>query len=145
MSRYPGIDSEPFPCRICSVALLAAPSVRAEPGAVRRDAVEHGGSSRWSGARGALGSRSVVGTCTRVRLLGPRLELCTGTVIDVESGSLHDIFGSPDDMKFQSSMTLFALAAADPASAFYKALDRWCGGTLDAQTLRLLEAGGREC
>jgi uncharacterized protein (DUF1810 family) len=64
---------------------------------------------------------------------------------DVESGSLHEIFGSPDDMKFQSSMTLFALAAADPASAFYKALDRWCGGTLDAQTLRLLEAGGREC
>jgi uncharacterized protein (DUF1810 family) len=42
-------------------------------------------------------------------------------------------------------MTLFALAPADPASAFYKALDRWCGGTLDAQTLRLLEAGGREC
>jgi uncharacterized protein (DUF1810 family) len=54
-------------------------------------------------------------------LLGPRLDLCTRTVIDVESGSLHDIFGSPDDMKFQSSMTLFALAAADPVSPFYKA------------------------
>jgi uncharacterized protein (DUF1810 family) len=46
-------------------------------------------------------------------------------------------------MKFQSSMTLFAVAAADPSSPFYKALDRWCGGTLDAQTLRLLEADGR--
>jgi uncharacterized protein (DUF1810 family) len=77
-------------------------------------------------------------------VLGPRLELCTGTVIDIENGSLRDIFGSPDDMKFQSSMTLFALAAADPASLFYQALNRWCGGTLDAQTLRLLEAGGRE-
>jgi len=43
------------------------------------------------------------------------------------------------------AVTLFALAAAEPASAFYKALDRWCSGTLDAQTLRLLEAGGREC
>jgi uncharacterized protein (DUF1810 family) len=74
-------------------------------------------------------------------LLGPRLDLCTRTVIDVESGSLHDIFGSPDDMKFQSSMTLFSLAAADPDSPFYNALDRWCGGTLDAQTLTLLEAG----
>jgi uncharacterized protein (DUF1810 family) len=78
-------------------------------------------------------------------LLGPRLELCTRTVLDLESGSLHQIFGSPDDMKFQSSMTLFALAAADPASLFYKTLDRWCGGALDAQTLRLLEADGRQC
>lgn len=77
------------------------------------------------------------------RLLGPRLDLCTRTVLGLENGSLHEIFGSPDDMKFQSSMTLFALAAADPASPFYKALDRWCGGTLDAQTLRLLEAEGR--
>ena len=36
-------------------------------------------------------------------------------------------------------MTLFALAAA---SVFYRALDRWCGGTLDPQTLKLLEVGG---
>ena len=78
-------------------------------------------------------------------LLGPRLDHCTRTVLDLEDGSLHQIFGSPDDMKFQSSMTLFALAAADPVSSFYKALDRWCGGALDAQTLRLLDAGGREC
>lgn len=78
-------------------------------------------------------------------LLGPRLELCTRTVLGLENGSLHQIFGSPDDTKFQSSMTLFGLAAADPASVFYKALDRWCGGTLDSQTLMLLEAGGRTC
>jgi uncharacterized protein (DUF1810 family) len=79
-------------------------------------------------------------------LLGPRLDLCTRTILDLEDVSLHQIFGSPDHMKFQSSMTLFALAAAvDSVSPFYKALDRWCGGTLDAQTLRLLEAGGREC
>ena len=76
-------------------------------------------------------------------LLGPRLDLCTRTVLDLENGSLRQIFGSPDDAKFQSSMTLFALAAADPVSAFCKALDRWRGGTLDAQTLRLLEAGGQ--
>jgi len=75
-------------------------------------------------------------------VLGPRLELCARTVFEVPTGSLHQVFGSPDDMKFQSSMTLFALAAADPAGVFYKALDRWCGGTLDPQTLKLLEAGG---
>jgi uncharacterized protein (DUF1810 family) len=78
-------------------------------------------------------------------LLGPRLDHCTRIVLDLEDVSLQQIFGSPDDMKFQSSMTLFALAAADPVSSFYKALDRWCGGALDTQTLRLLDAGGRHC
>jgi uncharacterized protein (DUF1810 family) len=78
-------------------------------------------------------------------VLGARLDQCILTLLGLESGSLHQIFGSPDDMKFQSSMTLFALAAADPASLFYKALDRWCGGTLDAQTLRLLGAGSAPC
>ena len=76
-------------------------------------------------------------------ILGPRLELCTRTVLELESGSLNEIFGSPDDVKFRSSMTLFAVAAADPASAFHQALDRWCRGALDPQTLKLLEAGGR--
>jgi uncharacterized protein (DUF1810 family) len=72
-------------------------------------------------------------------LLEPRLDLCTRTVLALEARSLHEIFGSPDDLKFQSSMTLFALAAAEPTSVFYRALDRWCGGTLDPQTLKLLE------
>lgn len=76
-------------------------------------------------------------------LLGPRLDRCTRIVFDLEGGSLHQIFGTPDDMKFQSSMTLFALAAADPVCPFYKALDRWCGGALDAQTVRALDAGDR--
>ena len=75
-------------------------------------------------------------------LLEPRLDLCTRTVLELEVGSLHEIFGSPDDLKFQSSMTLFALAAAEPTSVFYRALDCWCGGTLDPQTLKLLEVGG---
>jgi uncharacterized protein (DUF1810 family) len=72
-------------------------------------------------------------------LLGPRLELCTRTVLEVANGSLHQVFGSPDDMKFHSSMTLFASAAGDPTSAYYKALDKWCNGTLDPWTLKLLE------
>jgi len=76
-------------------------------------------------------------------VLGPRLELCTRTVLELESGSLNEIFGSPDDVKFRSSMTLFAVAAADPMSAFHQALDRWCRSALDPQTLKLLEAGGR--
>jgi uncharacterized protein (DUF1810 family) len=76
------------------------------------------------------------------QVLGPRLELCTRTLLDLERGSLQRILGSPDDLKFHSSMTLFALAS-DAGSVFHQALDRWCGGAMDGQTLRLLEAGSR--
>ena len=44
-------------------------------------------------------------------LLGSRLVLCTRTVLAVEGRSLHAIFGSPDDMKFRSSIVLFSRAA----------------------------------
>src|SRR5215472_13367761 len=41
-------------------------------------------------------------------VLGPRLERCTGAVLEAEALSLHAIFGSPDDLKFRSCMTLFS-------------------------------------
>ena len=43
-------------------------------------------------------------------VLGPRLDLCTTTVLGSDAPSLHAIFGSPDDMKFRSCATLFALS-----------------------------------
>ena len=75
-------------------------------------------------------------------LLGPRLDLCTRIVLTSESSSLHAIFGSPDDMKFRSCMTLFSLAADDPDNPFRHALDRWCSGRPDEQTLTLIDADG---
>ena len=69
--------------------------------------------------------------------LGPRLVECTELVNAVEGRSAHDIFGSPDDLKFHSSMTLFALAAPDEV-AFGTALDRCFGGRPDERTLDLL-------
>jgi uncharacterized protein (DUF1810 family) len=75
-------------------------------------------------------------------LLGPRLARCTNAVLGVEGRSVHEIFGSPDDLKFHSSMTLFAVAACEAAgetaSPCRDALDRWFQGTPDEQTLRLL-------
>ena len=73
--------------------------------------------------------------------LGPRLHLCTGIVLTSESSSLHAIFGSPDDMKFRSCMTLFSRAMDDPDNPFRHALDRWCGGRPDERTLALIDAG----
>jgi uncharacterized protein (DUF1810 family) len=76
-------------------------------------------------------------------VLGPRLDLCTRLVLAIENSSLHRIFGSPDDLKFRSSMTLFALAAGDQGSPFRQALDRWCDGHMDERTQELLAAGDR--
>src|SRR3569833_1248572 len=44
-------------------------------------------------------------------ILGPRLEDCTRLVLAVEGSTASDIFGWPDEMKFRSSMPLFARAA----------------------------------
>ncbi|TAN40287.1 MAG: DUF1810 domain-containing protein [Nitrospirae bacterium] len=71
-------------------------------------------------------------------ILGKRLLECTEAVIALKYGSLSDIFGYPDDLKFKSSMTLFE-KIADPGSAFSSALDRYCKGERDTKTLRLLE------
>ncbi len=51
--------------------------------------------------------------------------------------NIQEIFGSPDDMKFQSSMTLFAQVAGDNAD-FLAALAKYFGGKPDAATLARL-------
>lgn len=71
-------------------------------------------------------------------VLGERLRQCTGAVLGVEGRTLHQIFGSPDDMKFRSSMTLFALAKGGDGGVFRLALDRYCAGEMDRKTLDLL-------
>ena len=55
------------------------------------------------------------------------------------TSSLKAIFGSPDDLKFCSSMTLFAVAADEDQALFRLALDRFCDGQMDARTLDLLD------
>lgn len=70
-------------------------------------------------------------------VLGLRLYECTELVTQVQARSLHDIFGSPDDMKFQSSMTLFARATTNN-QPFTEALAKYCNGVLDPRTLALM-------
>ena len=71
-------------------------------------------------------------------VLGKRLLECTEAVVALKGGSVSEIFGYPDDMKFKSSMTLFEKIAGS-ASVFSSAIDRYCHGERDATTLRLLE------
>ena len=70
-------------------------------------------------------------------MLGSRLVECTALVNRVEGKSAAVIFGSPDDMKFRSCMTLFATLQPQP---FEGALRKYYGGTPDPMTLKLLHA-----
>jgi uncharacterized protein (DUF1810 family) len=71
-------------------------------------------------------------------LLGARLVEATRRMLEAPQGlSALAILGSPDDLKFRSSMTLFE-AAGDADASFGAALDRFFGGTRDPATLDLL-------
>lgn len=72
-------------------------------------------------------------------ILGERLVQCTKLVNAVAGQSAHAIFGSPDDLKFRSSMTLFH-AAAPNVPAFAEALARFFAGEGDALTIQKLPA-----
>jgi uncharacterized protein (DUF1810 family) len=87
----------------------------------------------------ALGSREEAAAYLKHPLLGARLRTCTQLVLNVRQRSIAEIFGHPDDLKFHSSITLFAqVAAAD--SVFHQALERYFHGIEDDQTLSLLDS-----
>ena len=73
-------------------------------------------------------------------VLGSRLiEICI-TLLNLETNDAHKIFGSPDDMKLRSSMTLFSFFKnADPV--FQKVLDKFFDGEKDPKTLQILNVG----
>lgn len=70
-------------------------------------------------------------------ILGARLTECTTIVNSLEDLTARAIFGYPDNLKFHSSMTLFARVAAG-GSVFVRALERYFNSNLDAGTLERL-------
>lgn len=84
-----------------------------------------------------LASRAEAEAYLAHAVLGARLRECTRWVLDVCDRSAHEIFGTPDDLKFHSSMTLFAEVAPEEP-LFRQAMDRYFGGRRDARTLQLL-------
>ncbi len=70
-------------------------------------------------------------------VLGARLRECTRLVNDVQDRSAAEIFGSPDDLKLRSSMTLFS-RATDDNQDFVALLDKYYGGEQDPLTLERL-------
>ncbi len=87
--------------------------------------------------RFGLGSLAEAQAYAAHPVLGPRLLHATGLVLAVHGRSAHAIFGSPDDLKLRSSMTLFQ-AAMPQQPEFGAVLARYYGGQPDPQTLALL-------
>lgn len=70
-------------------------------------------------------------------ILGQRLVACTKLTLAQPNMAARDIFGTPDDLKFKSCMTLFAqVAPQEPV--FKQALARFFAGKSDESTLKLL-------
>src|SRR5262249_34191210 len=67
-------------------------------------------------------------------VLGPRIRECTAAVNAVSGRSSDQIFGYIDDLKFRSSLTLFAHATTDN-HVFAEALRKYYGGEYDPLTL----------
>src|SRR4051794_25842805 len=70
-------------------------------------------------------------------VLGPRLLECAQAVLAVEGRSASEIFGSPDDLKLKSCMTLFESVARQD-SLFGQVLDKYYQGKRDARTHEIL-------
>ena len=93
--------------------------------------------------RSAMAQRYAISSLDEARaylahpVLGPRLRACTRLVLTVQGRSAQAIFGAPDDLKFRSSLTLFAAGAPDE-TLFSAALDKYFAGTADAATLAKL-------
>jgi len=71
-------------------------------------------------------------------VLGARLVEISEALLEIEGKTANQIFGSPDDMKLKSSMTLFgALKNTNPV--FQSVLDEYFNGTSDPRTLQLID------
>ena len=71
-------------------------------------------------------------------ILGPRLRECTRLVNLVEGRPIDQILGYPDNLKFRSSVTLFASVAPDDP-VFKDALEKYFSGQPDSLTLARLD------
>jgi uncharacterized protein (DUF1810 family) len=87
--------------------------------------------------RFAIGSRAEAQAYLSHPLLGARLIECTEAMLAHQEISARAILGSPDDLKFKSSMTLFDIVSKK-GSPFERALERYYSGERDERTLALL-------
>lgn len=85
-----------------------------------------------------IGSKEEARAYTADPVLGPRLLTISRELLHLPENNPTRIFGTPDDLKLRSSMTLFAsVPGADPV--FQQVLDKFFQGAKDARTLQIIE------
>ncbi|MEH3022141.1 MAG: DUF1810 domain-containing protein [Pseudomonas oryzihabitans] len=87
--------------------------------------------------RYAIASREEASAYLEHPLLGPRLREITAAALGHPELSATALFGTPDDLKFHSCLTLFAAVAEDP-EPFRQALKTFFAGRPDEATLARL-------
>lgn len=91
----------------------------------------------------AMSQKYAIGSVAEARaylahpVLGPRLREICGIVNGIEGRTVYQVFGSPDDMKLRSSMTLFAQASEEKA-VFVEVIEKYFGGERDEKTVELM-------
>ncbi len=86
----------------------------------------------------AISSRPEAAAFLAHPILGSRLMECTRLVNAVKGRPVDQIFGDPDNLKFRSSMTLFAEVAVEN-QVFLQALQKFFNGEPDQLTLTLMK------
>jgi uncharacterized protein (DUF1810 family) len=71
-------------------------------------------------------------------ILGKRLLSCVNCTLELQGYTALKIFGSPDDLKFCSSLTLFEYVDYS-TKLFSCALDKYFNGKRDAKTCQIIE------
>lgn len=72
-------------------------------------------------------------------ILGERLKLITNELLALNENNANKVFGSPDDLKLKSSMTLFAAIETSEENIFNAVLDKYFNGQTDNKTLTLIK------
>jgi len=86
----------------------------------------------------AIRNRNEAESYLRHPVLGKRLKEISSVLTSLPENNAHNIFGSPDDLKLRSCMTLFSMVpGADPV--FQQVLDKFFAGAGDEKTMRLIE------
>jgi uncharacterized protein (DUF1810 family) len=88
----------------------------------------------WMANKFGISSRDEAEAYLHHSILGPRLRECARLVNLAEGSSIEEIFGYPDNLKFHSSMTLFAQITPEN-DIFAAALQKYFGGQPDKLTL----------
>jgi len=85
----------------------------------------------------AISDWEEAGRYLRHPVLGSRLLEISRELLNLATDDATAVFGSPDDLKLRSCMTLFS-AVPDAYPAFQAVLDKYFAGIPDSKTLKIL-------